>query len=146
MVRKSLDIEKNYSKSLFNMGVIQKKLGNNKYAIGFYFRAIEENPLFWESYLNISAIYIEEEEFEKTIEILSRGIDKNPHAHDLYYNRACAYSILGKEQNSISDIKKAIGLFPEIIKHVKADKDFLNLHQFEEFIELIRNNDKKDIE
>ena len=45
----------------------------------------------------MSAIYIEDKEYLKSIEILTEGINNNPEAHDLYYNRACSYALLVNE-------------------------------------------------
>src|SRR5699024_9983760 len=94
------EIDPNFYKSLFNMGVVYKKMGKNEKALEFYFKSLEENKEYHYTYLNISAIYIEDKEYSKIIDILSEGIDLNPYAEDLYYNRACCYSILDLERRS----------------------------------------------
>lgn len=137
MVKKSLSIEPTYYKALFNMGVINKALGKPDIALEYYFKTIEVDPTYWYSYLNISAIYIEFKQYEKSIELLNQGINHCEDAHDLYYNRACCYSILGKEQEAIKDIKKSLKLLPDIIEYVKTDDDFKNLYSNKEFKTII---------
>lgn len=137
MVKKSIDINPDFFKSLFNMGVIYKRLGNHKMSKVFYQRAKDKNPAYPYIYLNLSAIYIEEESYEKSIEILTEGLRMVEHA-DLYYNRACCYSIYGEEELAIKDIKSCLLKNPHLIDWVLKDKDFKNLYNNEEFKKIIK--------
>lgn len=143
MLEKSIELESDFYKSLFNMGVVYKRFGNNKMALDFYYKSLEKNKEYHYSYLNISAIFIEEKEYNESIKILTIGIRNNPEAEDLYYNRACCYSILGKEDSAISDIIKALDLDYSIINWVRKDNDFKNLYNNERFIEIIKESDKE---
>ena len=136
-IEKSLEIEPEYYKALFNMGVVSKALGDNKKALEYYYKVIDINPKYSYGFLNISAIYIEEKRYEDTIELLTEGINNNPDAHDLYYNRACCYSLLNNHRKAINDLRKAVILLPSIIEYIKSDKDFLGLHENKDFIKLI---------
>ncbi|NLC04589.1 MAG: hypothetical protein GX787_09975, partial [Tissierellia bacterium] len=78
-----------------------------------------------------------------SIKILSEGIKNNPDADDLYYNRACCYSILGMEEKAISDIIKAIELNSSIINWVRKDNDFKNLYNNGSFLQIIKHIDKE---
>lgn len=137
MVEKSLAIDPTYYKALFNMGVINKALGKPDVALEYYYKTIDVDPTYWYSYLNISAIYIEFKEYEKTIELLNDGINNCEDAHDLYYNRACCYAIMGKEMEAIEDIKKSLELLPDIMDYVKTDDDFKSLYNNKEFKKII---------
>ena len=106
-------------------------------ALKSYDSSLELNKSYYYTYLNISAIYIEEKEYNKSIEILSEGIDINKDAEDLYYNRACSYAILDMEEEAISDIRKALSLNPAIISWVIRDKDFESLYNNDDFINLL---------
>lgn len=137
MVKKSIEINPDFYKSLFNMGVIYMRLGNHKMAKEFYYRAKDKNPYYAYIYLNLSAIYIEEKSYEESIDILSEGIKMVDHA-DLYYNRACCYSISGEEELAIADIKTGLEMNPNLIDWVLRDKDFIYLHENEEFKKIIK--------
>ena len=120
------------------MGVIYKMLENDEKALEYYYKSIENNPQYWYSYLNISAIYIEQDKLNDAIDLLTSGINNKPDAHDLYYNRACCYSKIGNKKDAIKDMRKALVLLPSIIDYIKVDKDFENLHDDIEFIEMMK--------
>lgn len=136
-IKKSLEIEPEYYKALFNMGVVSKALGDNKKALEYYYKVVDINPKFSYTFLNISAIYIEEKRYNDTINLLTEGIKYSPDAHDLYYNRACCYSLLDDARRAINDLRKAIVLCPSIIEYIKTDKDFVKLYDNKDFIKLI---------
>jgi len=141
-IKKSLSLEEGYYKAWFNLGVVYKALGDNEMALDCYYKSKEKYPYYANTYLNISAIYIEEKRYLDAIHLLTEGISFNPNGHDLYYNRACCYSILGEKEKAIKDLKEALTLFPSIIKYIRIDKDFYNLYDQKEFLELIKNNDE----
>lgn len=143
MLEKSIRLEPDFYKSLFNMGVVYKRFNNNKTALDYYYKSLEQNKEYYYTYLNISAIFIEEKKYTKSIEILCQGINNNPYAADLYYNRACCYSILGCESEAISDIITSIDLNDSISEWVKKDNDFKNLYNNEKFIQIIEQRNKE---
>lgn len=102
------------------------------------------NNGYSDSYLNKSAIYIEEGKIEKSIEVLTEGIKYNPYAKYLYYNRACCYARLNEPEKAIKDLRKAIILYPKIIEMINVDDDLDNLREDERFITLL-NQRNKDI-
>ena len=122
------------------MGVVYKALGDNEKSLDYYYKSIDIYPFYANTYLNISAIYIEEKKYEDSMEALIQGIINNPEAHDLYYNRAFCYAILGKKKEAIKDLRKAVVLLPSIIEYIKKDKDFETLLDELEFVELINKN------
>lgn len=143
MIGRSLEIKPDYYKALFNMGVVYTRLEEYNIALDYYYKSIEINPNYAYSYLNISAIYIEQERFRDTISLLDEGINNNGDAVDLYYNRACSYSILNENKNAIKDLRKCIILLPNIIESILVDKDFENLYDDIEFINLTKQIIKK---
>src|SRR5690606_25348596 len=117
--------------------VIYKKMGNNKKALEYYRKSIEKNRSYSDSYLNMSAIYIEEGQLEKAIEILTEGIRYSPDAKYLYYNRACCYARLNRKEEAMNDLEKALDLCPNIVNMVKVDPDFDSLRQDDRFNRLL---------
>lgn len=132
MVKKSIAINSNFYKSLFNMGVIYNRLGDQDMAMKYYKKSMTKNPKYPYVYLNQSAIFIEKKKYHKAIDILTEGISNIDHG-DLYYNRACCYSIIGEKESAICDIKIALALNPDLMDWVWRDKDFENLYDNEEF-------------
>lgn len=132
-VSKSLELDKDNSRSNFNMGVIQRKLNNEKEALRYYNKAIILEPSYLYSYLNISAMYIENGEYRKSIDVLSAGILNNSWAADLYYNRSCCYAKIDKEVLALRDMEKALKLDKELVVWYEKDEDFKFLREKEEF-------------
>src|SRR5699024_9898377 len=136
MVKKSIDINPNFYRSLFNMGVIYNRLENHKMAIEYYIRSKDQNPRYPYIYLNLSAIYIERSDYGNAIDILKEGITNIKHG-DLYYNRACCYSIYKEDELAMNDIESALQLNPDLIDCVLRDPDFESLYDNERFKKLI---------
>lgn len=141
-IEKSIEINDDYDKAYYNLGVINKRLGNDDEALKLYERAKEINPHYGNIYLNISEILIDRDLFLETIDLLSEGIINNPDVEELYYNRACCYSILRMETKAISDVRDAIRLNPSAIYDVIDDEDFDNLLDNLEFQKIISDKER----
>ncbi|MDO5755881.1 MAG: tetratricopeptide repeat protein [Tissierellia bacterium] len=120
---RSIDIEDGYFRSHFNLGIAYKGLGDYEKALRQYDIAKTLEPQYGDIYLNISAIYIEEEKYSSCEEILTEGIEQVPDEANLYYNRACVRLKLGKEKEAIDDGKKSVELNPEIRDYMAMDED-----------------------
>jgi len=120
---KSLANDPNFFRALYNMGLYYYKKGDNENALAYYERTIDAEPFFMNSYLNISAIYIADERYDEAIEVLTRGINKNP-SPDLLYNRACSYAKTYLYDRALDDLKRAYHYDKDIFKYAIKDKDF----------------------
>lgn len=120
-LNKSIDKNEEYYLSRFNKGVVYKALKEHDKAIEQYKIAknLSDNIYI---FLNMSAIYIEDREYEKAIDILTEGINRNPH-HILLYNRACTYSKLGDEKKALEDFMKAMEIDDVVLRWGKDDPD-----------------------
>ncbi len=121
----SLKLKNDYGRALYNMGVILKKQGLLDEAEKYYLRAEKH---FDESlvYLNLSALYIEEDNFLKSIQALDRGIKRYPHDEKLWYNRACSKCRLGLK-GAEEDLLMAFDLNPEALIWAEDDKDLVDI-------------------
>lgn len=126
-VNKSIEICDDYYRSYYNKGVIEGRMGNFIGAIEAYKKSIELNPSYGNNFLNISAIYLEDEKYNETIDILTDGILYNKDDTNLYYNRACAYSLLNRDEEAIRDMEKAIELYPIQEFYARRDNDLKRL-------------------
>ena len=121
-VKKSLYIKEDYGRALYNMGVLCKKKGDNKQALKYYYDAIGkfEDPFL---FLNMSAIYIEEKDYEAAIDILNRGLIDFPKSVNLHYNKACSFHLLGRDDLAKEEIIKAIEINPDAYDWALRDDD-----------------------
>jgi tetratricopeptide (TPR) repeat protein len=134
-LQRSIMINPEFYLSHFNMGVVLKAKGNYSGALEEYEITGKLKPEFGSIYLNMSAIYIEMNKVEDAEKILTEGIINVPGAHDLFYNRACCYSKLGKKKAAIDDIGKALELNPYLVVWVNRDIDFDSLRKDTQFLE-----------
>lgn len=121
-MKKALEINPNHFRILFNMGVFSNKQGKTLEASEYYNKSLKENNEFPYTYLNLSLLY-KENDIEKTIEIISEGIDNNEREGFLYYNRACFYSIKKDYEKAILDLNKAIELNDFFYEYMKKDRE-----------------------
>lgn len=121
-VKKSLDIKPDYGRALYNMGVLCKKKGDNKLALKYYYDAIGkfEDPFL---FLNMSAIYIEEKDYDAAIKILNRGLIDFPKSVNLHYNKACSFHLLGRDNWAKEEIIKAIEINEDAYDWALRDDD-----------------------
>lgn len=121
-VKKSLDIKPDYGRALYNMGVLCKKKGDNKLALKYYYDAIGkfEDPFL---FLNMSAIYIEEKDYDSAIKILNRGLIDFPKSVNLHYNKACSFHLLGRDDWAKEEIIKAIEINEDAYDWALKDDD-----------------------
>lgn len=121
-VKKSLDIKPDYGRALYNMGVLCKKKGDNKLALKYYYDAIGkfEDPFL---FLNMSAIYIEEKDYDAAIKILNRGLIDFPKSVNLHYNKACSFHLLGRDDLAKEEVIKAIEINEDAYDWALKDDD-----------------------
>lgn len=140
---KSIELNDEFYLSHFNMGVVLKAMRRDNEAIKHYNISMELKPDYEYTYLNLSALYIEKKDYLKSIEVLSKGIKECSINHDLYYNRACSYAILKNRDKALKDIEKCLALSHKLIRWVDRDKDFDDLRDDIDFINILNNAKNK---
>ncbi len=58
----------------------------------------------------------------------------------VYYDRACAYALLERYDEALSELKEAVSLDEEWREKAKTDSDFESLREMEEFQRLVNSN------
>ena len=129
LLSKSILVCPNYFRSLYNLGVVYKALGDNQKAL-YYYNLAKEESSFAYIYLNMSAIYIEHKDYESAIDILTEGIFENNDSVNLFYNRACCYKNKNEIGLAISDLKKAISINSEAYDWALNDIDLIDVVKF----------------
>ena len=135
--KKSVEINPDYFRSTFNLGIAYERLNCKEKALEYYFRACQLNPEYQDIYLNISALYIKQKKFMESLEILTEGISNAEKTYNLYYNRACVYLKIGDEEKSFSDLENAVIENPKLIDYLKVDEDFNIYREDERYLKII---------
>ncbi|CDZ74385.1 Hypothetical protein ING2D1G_0191 [Peptoniphilus sp. ING2-D1G] len=135
--RQSLKINPEYFRALYNMGVVCKARGDNEKALSYYKKA-KEFSNFENIYLNMSAIYIEEEDLKSALDILTKGIKFNEDSINLHYNRACVNAKLKELDKAVEDYKWAVGLNRDVEIWARKDPDLKDV------IKGVKDDNNKD--
>lgn len=138
LLKKSIENHPNYYLSHFNMGVVYFAFGDKNKAIYHYNIAKDLNLNYEYVYLNLSALFLDDKKYNEALDVLTEGILYNSKAHDLYYNRACTYSIIGHGENALDDLEVALELHPGLIDYLILDDDFVELRDKKRYIEIIK--------
>lgn len=71
------------------------------------------------------------------LNLANEAIANDPEYPNAYYQRACAYSVMGYDENAISDLEKALELNEHYIEEMTEEKDFDPIRDVEGFQSLI---------
>lgn len=105
--KKVLEISPDYSWAYFNLASIAYKNENLDETKEYLLKTIEYNDGDIEAYKLLSKICIKESEFEEIITILETRLEKEENG-DLFYILAQVYKYVGKVENYIENLKKAV--------------------------------------
>jgi len=68
-------------------------------------------------------------EYEKAAKLLEQAVQRIPQDFNAHYNLACALGRLGKNEEAIAHLQKAVELGFRDAKHVESDEDLANLRK-----------------
>lgn len=135
---KSIEINSQYFRPYFNKGVVYGRLHKFEEAEKWYFKSLEKKEDYSFTYLNLSALYIDKEMYNKSIEILTKGIAKaKDNIENLYYNRACSYMKIGQRDLALKDLAESVRLNEGIKEYASKDSDFDEIEKDQRFIDII---------
>ncbi|NLY09808.1 MAG: tetratricopeptide repeat protein [Tissierellia bacterium] len=139
-IRNSLEVCPTYGRAWYNLGVVLHRLGDKSKALEAYEQAIKINDRAI-TYLNMSAIYNEDEKFDLAESIIRRGLQNHPKADTLWYNLSCALLRQERVEDGIEAMLKCISLNTEAKHWMENDPDVENV-----YAEIIRRLDQEDID
>jgi len=93
-----------------------------------------------EAYFIGGLAYYDLQDYERAIEEYGRAIELNPEYATAYYNRACAYALLGEAEDACEWLEKAIELDEKYREMAQGDKDFNGIRQDGRFKVLVGEN------
>lgn len=144
LFNKSIEIEPMYFRPYFNLGVVFGKMKQYNRAHACYEISNRLAPGRVTYYLNRSALYIEEKKFVDSLRILAAGIEANPDAVKLYYQRACVLQKLGNVDLSLADLAHAARILPEVASWAEGDKDFDGVRSHPTYVAMLARAAKED--
>ncbi|MEA3463930.1 MAG: tetratricopeptide repeat protein, partial [Patescibacteria group bacterium] len=127
--RKAIAISDVYPQVHYNFGNSLRALSKTDEAIEEYYKAIKMSPTFSMPYNNLLAIYLEQDNQEKIIEILNRMEVGLGRGVDFLYLKGFVYYKLDEYNKAISAWRELLAIEPsnlkvrELIKNAKLHKD-----------------------
>jgi hypothetical protein len=77
-------------------------------------------------------------EYEKAAKLLEQAVQRIPQDFNAHYNLACALARLGKTEEAMVHLQKAVELGFRDAKHVEGDEDLANLRNDPRFVALLK--------
>lgn len=90
-------------------------------AIATFKKVIQMAPDIPEGYTNLATVYLQMNEPTNTREICIDALQTFPDAAHLHYNLACAYALTNEPTKSLTSLKQAIELNPELKSFAEGD-------------------------
>lgn len=125
-IDKSLEVNPSYGIAIYNKGVLKKAENKNSEALKIYISAIDKYDDAY-LFLNMSAIYIEENKLDDALDILNEGIFRFPDSVNLHYNKACVLSNKNEKKGALEEIKKAIEINKDSLEWAREDVDLMDI-------------------
>ena len=63
-------------------------------------------------------------EHDAALAVLEEGVARHPQNAAVIYTRACTYALLGRREEALADLHRAIELNPRELEHAQRDSDF----------------------
>ncbi len=119
----AIGIKSDYAEAWYGKGCVFLRLGN-----------LEQD--------NAKKKKMYEEVLKACDEVITLNLKQNLNRNnaDVWYNKACAYALMGKREDALKFLEQAIGLDKKNIKMAREDKDFKSLLDDKKFKNLTKDN------
>lgn len=112
--------------------VARKSSDEQPDSIAYYTKLIQSDSTNYRYFARRAALHLEKEQVNAAFRDLSQALDRNAEDPSLYIMLADIYFIIGKTDNSITALKKALEINPAYeIAYLKLAKTYLILREYE---------------
>ena len=111
--------------------------GKIRKALDLIERHLEKHPDDEKAWDLRCAYLIDQGKLAEAIESSNMALNIDPDYKIVYYNRACAYALLGNQSSALTDLEEAIKFDIELREMAKDDECFRILGKNKKFIELV---------
>ncbi|MDP8260275.1 MAG: tetratricopeptide repeat protein [Candidatus Gygaella obscura] len=114
------------------------------YQIKFFEQLLERNPDYADAMIALAEVYTKKGLYQKGFEIDLRLSQIKKNDPIVYYNLACSLSLLGRIEQALSALSKAICLGYNDFDYINQDSDLNNLREDKRFRELLKTAVKNE--
>ncbi|OGX42581.1 MAG: hypothetical protein A3G37_00060 [Omnitrophica WOR_2 bacterium RIFCSPLOWO2_12_FULL_46_30] len=108
------------------------------FEIIFFEKLLEKRPSFIQALIALGNVYTQKGDYEKGLEIDLRLKQLRRDDPTVHYNLACSYSLLGRIEDALLSLKRAINLGYEDFDYLLRDPDLENLKKDKRFRHLLK--------
>jgi len=121
LFKKSIELNKDYSKSWLNLGACYLKLNKLNEAESALKQAAALNPSDYSAHNNLGIVYSKLNKLEKAISEFQTALTLNPKSANTYFNLGLAYDSLNMKDKAYDAFKKAIELNPKYKEKIRLE-------------------------
>jgi len=107
----------------------RKRKGRSDFEIKFYKKLLERKPDFTDALHALGNAYTRKGLYEESLQIDQRLSEIKPNDPIVFYNLACGYSLVGKIDDALKCLKKAVILDYNDYSYMEEDPDLDNLRK-----------------
>ena len=108
-----------------------------QFEVRFLEQVLEKDPCNEDALMLLGHVYTRRGEYERGLTLDERLVRLRPADPTAYYNLACSYSLVGKVEDAIQCLEKAVTLGYRDIAHLLKDPDLQHLRndaRFRQFV------------
>lgn len=107
------------------------------FELDFYSRIAAKSPLYVDVLIQLAQLLTQKKCHAEALEVDRRLSKLRPNDPTVVYNLACSYSLLGRANEALGALRRAIQLGYWDVDHLLIDPDLSNLHDVPEFQSLL---------
>ena len=107
------------------------------FEIRFFERLLSQNQDFVEAMIPLADAYTKRGFYEKGYQLDLALSRLRPQDESIFYNLACSEALLGKREDALKNLRKAVELGYEDLLHLLKDKDLAAIQTDPRFLDII---------
>lgn len=112
---------------------------DHRQAVVAYENAIVLDPHSGNLYNALGLVHYRLQEFEQALQTFARAKSMNVSNASIFYNEACVYALLSRNEEAVSSLRKAIELDASLKDHARTDTDFDKIRAMPAFDRVLKN-------
>ncbi len=113
---KVIELEEEFPEALYNLGVIAQGEGDSLGALGWYQRAIGQDPEYWPAINNTGNVRFILGDYTGAIEEFERTLTINQDYWPAQYNLAMVYTAMGRPDSAVPKLRIVLDWSPEFVE------------------------------
>jgi len=128
-LQRAIEIDSGEYQALWNLGVVQYRLGNYRESIKRSKQAQRINPKDYMLLVNMADAYVRAEQPDSAIILYNAAIAKGVYADETHDVLGYCYLITGDTVKAISSLRKSVSMYPKRVKSLDKLANVLGMHK-----------------